>query len=375
MLDRSISGAGALTDLADRAVRVLGQRRGRNPLATRPGSVIVMAVLVAVAGLLVLAGLEVAEDPTPRSLLAAAIMTEPDLGDRRYATVQGAVSTDYVETFYDMNGNEEQDEGEAFAEWFYFLVDPVSLRGVTVRSMRPPDQVVTRDAELTPATFTGMLRRDERAVSEAKTTSGLGFDDLGLTVSDRYLLEDGASPANPLLALGLAAIVGLSAGAMLVGLAGGYLVYRRSDGPLPAPATGLALGGRIPLRVTGLLRTRDGLVHVREAPADLVRYPAAAPRVAVSADEPAAGQPAEPAVAAEPPSTLIVERRGQPQGVALGLGQLVRLSSGSVLPFRGPRPALRAVAGTGPLLLSFADEATRDRAAAELLDESGLGSV
>jgi hypothetical protein len=40
---------------------------------------------------------------------------------------------------------------------------------------------------------------------------------------------------------------------------------------------------------------------------------------------------------------------------------------------REPRPALRVVAGTGRLVLSFDSEAERDRAAAELLDESGLG--
>ena len=75
-----------------------------------------------------------------------------------------------------------------------------------------------------------------------------------------------------------------------------------------------------------------------------------------------------------PSSTLIIERHGRPEGVSLGLGQLVRLTSGVVLPFRGARPALRAVAGTGPLLLSFEAEADRDRVAAELLDETGLGS-
>ncbi len=52
----------------------------------------------------------------------------------------------------------------------------------------------------------------------------------------------------------------------------------------------------------------------------------------------------------------------------------MRLTSGLALPFRGARPALRAVAGTGPLLLSFESEGERDRAAAELLDETGLGS-
>ena len=358
MLDRTISGAGALTDLADRAVRPFGQRRGRNPLATRPGSVIVIVLLAILATLLVLAGLEVADASVPQALPAAAVTTGPSLGDRVYATVDGVVSPDYVETFFDADGDGAKDDDEITVEWFYFLVDPDSFTGVTVRSTRPPEAVVSDDTyAVAPATITGMLRRDERGVSEAKMSLGFPFEDSGLVVSDRYVLEEGTAPTNPFLAFGLAAVVGLVAGAMLVGLSGGYLIYRRSGHGLPPPATSLALGERLPLRVTGLLRTGEGLVHVREAPADLVRF-----------------QVSEP-TASEPASTLIVERRGRPEGVALGLGQLVRLTSGVVLLFRGPRPALRAVAGTGPLLLSFDDEEERDRAAAELLDETGLGST
>ncbi len=43
------------------------------------------------------------------------------------------------------------------------------------------------------------------------------------------------------------------------------------------------------------------------------------------------------------------------------------------MPLRGPRPAIRIDAGTGPLVLSFDTDADRDRAAAELLDDAGLG--
>jgi hypothetical protein len=397
LLDRTISGAGALTDLADRAVRPLGRRRGANPLATRPGSVIVAVILVLLAMLLLLAGLEVTDDPSPRVLAAGAITTDAGLPERLYATVTGSVSPDYVESFFDLNGNGELDGDEVTAEWYYFLVDPDTLTGVTVRSTRPPEEVLgdDDDFDLVPATFTGMLRRDERAVSDAKSSSALRIDDRDLTVSDRDLLDDGATPANPYLAYGLAGLAGVLAGAILVGLAGGYLIYRRSAGRLPEPATSMAVGERLPLRVTGLLRTTEGLLHVREAPADLVRFPVAAsapppgeppdpdPADTDPADtDPADTDPADtdppapevPSAVAEPPSTLIIERQGRPEGVALGLGQLVRLTSGVAIPFRGARPALRAVAGTGPLVLSFDGEGDRDRAAAELLDETGLGS-
>jgi hypothetical protein len=72
------------------------------------------------------------------------------------------------------------------------------------------------------------------------------------------------------------------------------------------------------------------------------------------------------------PTTLIVERLAKPEGVALGKGELKQLVSGRVMPFRGPRPALRVQAGTGTLLLSFDTKEARDRAAAELIGEAGL---
>jgi hypothetical protein len=44
MLDRSISGAGAVTDGADRVVRMLGRGSRRGFATTRPGSMVVVAV-------------------------------------------------------------------------------------------------------------------------------------------------------------------------------------------------------------------------------------------------------------------------------------------------------------------------------------------
>jgi hypothetical protein len=132
----------------------------------------------------------------------------------------------------------------------------------------------------------------------------------------------------------------------------------------------MAPGERLPLRISGLVRTPTGLEHVREAPGELVRFVLGRPVGVVPGpiDE-STGSSDDAPVA----TTLLVERVGLPQGVALGLGELVRLSSGEAMALRGPEPALRVVAGTGPLLLSFDEEAERDRAAAELLDESGLG--
>ena len=152
------------------------------------------------------------------------------------------------------------------------------------------------------------------------------------------------------------------AGVILVGWAGGYLIYRRSDRGLPLPATSLGAGERIPLRITGVLRTPTGLEHVREAPGALIRFVLGRPVttshvVDVAARRTSRGRRAgrprrggDPDL--EPPiaTTLIVERTDTPQGIAVGSGELTRLSSGQVMTLRAPRPALRVVAATGPRL-------------------------
>lgn len=474
MLDRLISGAGAVTDGADRSVRLLASGSRRGFATTRPGSLLIAILLVFLAILLVLAGLEATDPTTPESLAPAQVATARNLRDRTYATMTGSISTAYVETFEDDNGNGIEDNGENGVAWYYWLVDPVGRTGVTVRSTRPPTQVYTfrgrgvlipdpkfltedyppfadetdhaglqvdpatvldttggtvgtavptdlagtipphgtpvelagsrtgsyvgvcskdtnhdgrcdadeqneyeiivfdpgtrhairvlvRDPpEFSDATLTGLLRREERAVDDSRTTEGLDFGELDLVVSDRYILDDAAPPGSAPLTYGLALALTVVAGAILIGLAGGYLVYRRGDARLPAPATTLAPGERIPLRITGVVRTPTGRQHVREAPGELLRFELGRPV-------------AEPLDATPIGTTLLVERVGYPHGVAVGLGELSRLSAGRVMAFRGPRPAVRVVAGTGPLFLSFDTEAERDRAVAELLDETGLG--
>ena len=497
MLDRLISGAGAVTDAADRVVRAIGRGGGEGPLGRHPGSVVVAAICLVLAGILVFAGIEATDNPTALTMTPDQVATAGDLGNRAYATISGSIAATYVETYTDDNANSAQDAGETGSSWYYFLVDPATKSGVTIRSKTSPKELFTiettgvvledasyleqdlkffteeatslsfaldpsklidstapvsdttpvldlgdgipaamtpvrivgskaggyletcskdangngtcegaeidlwdvaaydpesgagvvvlvdEDPEYTPATFTGMLRRDERDVSDAKTTDGFRFDELGLDVSDTYLLEDGSAPTSAPLAFGLATLLGLLAGVILVGLAGGYLVYRKSVAALPEPASTLSVGERVPVKVTGLLRSGSGLVHVRDAHADLVRFQTAGPvQAAPTSPEPAPAEtaglsPADMAEAAtadsaEVASTLIIERRGKPEGVAVGLGELLRVSRGTVMPLGGPRPAIRATAGTGPILLSFDSDSDRDKALAELLDESGL---
>ena len=510
MLDRLISGAGAVTDGADRSVRWFGRGSRRGLATDRPGSVVIAVLLLILAALFVVAGLEATDPSTPVTLDVAALSHQGRHGDRAYATLSGSVSDAYLEFYSDVNDNGRKDADEQTTEWYYWLVDPTARAGVTVRTTRPPDQILkftasgtlvtkpvylndddwTSDAKANraglsiephvvldatrlragtgasttldlagpipasgtrvdlsgariggygwactsdvdgngvcdfdeenqyevlvfdpvskhaivvlvddvpefadPVAFTGRLHLDERDIDEVQRVHGDEFDSLDLEISPVFVLDEGTAPRSAPLAFAMAAILLVVAGVILIGLAGGYLIYRRGGGRLPEPATTLGPGERLPLRITGVVRTPTGLEHVREAPGELIRFvlgrsvaaaepPPAGPPPAEPAppaettfDGPAAAAPAETLTGDPAPidTTLLIERTGYPQGVALGLGELTRLSSGQVMAFRGIRPGLRAVAGTGPLILSFDSEAERDRVAAELLDETGLG--
>ena len=417
MLDRLISGAGALTDRADRLVRALTSGRGPNVLGNRPGSVVVIVLLIAAAAFLGLLAIESTDNPTPRAIAPNEVASADDIGRRVYATIEGVVARDYVETYPDDDGDGIQDEDETGEAWYYFLVDD-SGTGVTVRSTRPPNDiarftatgVVVRDPEYlsedvrgfeglagadelelddtyyidsvnaptsspqpidlavelpaagthvtitgpyvgyldvcssdadgdgsceqsevdmidafiedpgtgrvitvllrehptpVPISVTGMLRDDAGSIRDAKQARDLDLDSLGITISDRYLLDDQAAPASAGLSLGLAVLAGLLAAILAIGLVGGYLVFRRSKRPLPSGGRTMGAGDEIPIRVTGALRSEDGLIHVREAKSRLLRFPLEVPAEPVAsvehAETPAVEAEDTPAVEPEAP--------------------------------------------------------------------------
>ena len=81
------------------------------------------------------------------------------------------------------------------------------------------------------------------------------YTDADLEISPHYVLDEALAPADPRLAVILAALFAALGAVVLVGLAGRYLIYRRTPGVVPAGAATLAPGERLPLRVTGDLRT------------------------------------------------------------------------------------------------------------------------
>jgi len=499
LLDRLISGAGAVAHLADRIVRVVvpGNRAEYRPVG------LALAGLLGVVALIgVVLGAENLGDRTVRDF-GADDVAQGNHGNRAYATVTGGLIGAYVETFRDDNDDGQQQPEEKSVAWIYFLVDPETKRGVTVESERNPAAVyayratgvvvddadyVREDADLfkatidelgltldarsyidttksgqakpvaladelpadgtavevngsrsvdfldvcstdpnndgectndeadlwdvliydpvskkavtvltatspefAPATFTGTLRRAPNRVAEAQVVQNepIRLSDYGVTVSPDYLLSHGDRPADPVLLFVLALIAGAVAAVIAVGVAGGYLRFR-PGGKLPPAALELPAGGRIPLRITGDLRTPRGFGHVREAPAELVRFamipvqaePMEQPGVPPVSAVPEVPLPTTPAPEVpstapgpdeQPPTTLIIERGGRPEGIAVGEGELTAMETGTVYPFRGARPALRLTAGTGTLLVSFESSTARDVAAAELAAETGIG--
>ena len=516
VLDRLISGAGAVTDAADRAVRLLvGGWRGGFAM-TRPGSIVVAGLLLVLAGILVAAGLEVTAPTTPVALDPAGVATARDLGDRTYSTMTGSLSTTWIETFDDANANGIEDGDETGDAWFYWLVDPVGRRGVTVRSERSPAEIFTyrgrgssSPTRRTAPRNTGRstTRSRERAspwiprwcsirrspsgnpslwgrsgpfpasgtaveLSGARTGSYLAVCSVDSDRNGRCDADDqdryeivGLRPGDP------ARHPGARASATRIqrrdrdrapptrGAGGG----RRADepgfrfhgarspglGPLPArrgrpagqraagvrprpgvsgpgrddprragrrlphlptlrrraarPGDDLGPGERLPLRITGVLRTPTGREHVREVPGELVRFVLGRPVVpAVDVARGGRGRRADRrwraperrsgrargrgrraargrrAGRARPrrPDRDDAPRRARRPAArvsAVGLGEVRRLSIGQAMAFRGARPALRILAGTGLVVLSFDTPGDRDRAAAELLAETGLG--
>ena len=92
MLDRLISGAGALTDRADRLVRALTSGRGPDVMGNRPGSVLVIVILIVVTVVFGLLSIESTDNPTPRAIAPAEVASADDLGRRVYATIEGVVA-------------------------------------------------------------------------------------------------------------------------------------------------------------------------------------------------------------------------------------------------------------------------------------------
>ena len=147
-----------------------------------PGSLLVAVVLLLLAGMLVVAGLEATDPSTPVTLGPADVAASTALGDRTYSTIHGALSSTYAEYFSDDNANGTEDEGEETTVWYYWLIDRDARAGVTVRSTRPPEELFTFHG-------TGILIDEPHYPREVYAEYGDEASRAGLTIEPAVVLD------------------------------------------------------------------------------------------------------------------------------------------------------------------------------------------
>ncbi len=154
-----------------------------------PGSLLVAAVLLLLAGMLVVAGLEATDPSTPVTLAPADVAASTALGNRTYSTIHGALSSTYAEYFSDDNGNGTEDEGEETIVWYYWLIDRDARAGVTVRSTRPPEALFRFHG-------TGILVDEPRYPREVYDEYGDEASRAGLTIEPAVVLDTTSGPVG-----------------------------------------------------------------------------------------------------------------------------------------------------------------------------------
>jgi hypothetical protein len=178
MLDRLISGAGAVSHLADRLMRVF--LRGGS-FAHQPAGLLLAGLLAVGALVLVVIAVDNGADPTPRDLTAGELATG-DHGERLYANVIGVLASGYVETFIDDNYDDIRQPEERAQAWNYFLVDTTSHAGVTITSRRPPSAIYTFRA-------TGIVVEDAEYVAQDMDYFRTELAEFGVTLDPTHYID------------------------------------------------------------------------------------------------------------------------------------------------------------------------------------------
>jgi hypothetical protein len=88
----------------DRLVRALTSGRGPDVMGNRPGSVLVIVILIVGSVVFGLLALESTDNPTPRAIAPADVASADDIGRRVYATIEGVVADNFVETVPNNDG-------------------------------------------------------------------------------------------------------------------------------------------------------------------------------------------------------------------------------------------------------------------------------
>ena len=123
-------------------------------------------------------------------------MTASGLADRTYATISGSVDSFYLESYLDENGNGVEDPGETAVAWYYWLIDPAHRWGVTVRSTRPPAEVLTYHGR-------GFVRSDPDYLKTDSPKLGPELTQAGITVVPGTIIDASSGAAGPVTAVAL----------------------------------------------------------------------------------------------------------------------------------------------------------------------------
>ena len=186
--------------------------------AATPGSVVVAAICVVLAGILVFAGIEATDNPTALTMTPDQVAKAEDLGSRTYATISGSIAATYVETYTDDNANGSQDAGETGTSWYYFLVDPTTKSGVTIRSRTSPKELFTIETSGVVLEDASYLEQDIKFFTEEATSLSFALDPSKLIDSTTPV-----SDTTPVLDLGDGIPAAMTPVRIVGSKAGGYL--------------------------------------------------------------------------------------------------------------------------------------------------------
>lgn len=177
MIDRLLSGAGAVSHAADRVVRVVlrGPAAASRPVGAMLAVLLLVLAVAGIAGAVDNSGDRTLHEVSPREIATGGPR------DRTYASVRGSVASAYVESYRDINDDGKQSPDETGLAWDYFLVDTTTRSGVVVDSERPPSEVFAYHTR-------GVVVHDEEYLAEDLAQFKDITTDLGVTLEPaRYI--------------------------------------------------------------------------------------------------------------------------------------------------------------------------------------------
>ena len=313
-------GAGALTDRADRLVRALTSGRGPDVMGNRPGSVLVIVILIVGSVVFGLLALESTDNPTPRAIAPAEVASADDIGRRVYATIEGVVADNFVETFPD-------DDGEA-SRTRTRPVTPGTTSSSTSRAVASPSAPPGNPVDIYRYTATGVVVRDPEYVSVDVAEFGKLDGTSGIELDDTFYLDASTAPPGSPQPLDLSA-------------------------EMPAPGTAVTIAGPLHRVARRVLRRRGRRRRSARSPSS-TRSMRSSPTRAAAGRSPSS-RPTSPSrsrssspgcCATRPPRSARRNRRAT--STSIRSGSRSRTATSSMIRRRPRAPDCRSVSRSSP---------------------------